>query len=162
MPEEVKTIVKIPISEIEESVRAKHVLPKILTEAKIEGDSLILSFEEEQVIEHMASNSIARGLTKKRRSRKKRNRMKTRGWEVVARIINSKGQKCSIYKPFVEALKNPRLTSEEQKRVVEQILRSNRNRPTKESVQYFLENTLEYLQKNSGDVESSNVGNSEE
>ena len=72
--------------------------------------------------------------------------MKTREWE-IGRITNSKGQKCSIYKPFVDALQNPNLTNEEQKKVVEEILRSNRNRPSETSIQYFLENTLEYLKE---------------
>lgn len=36
MPEEVKTIVKIPLEEIEESVRSKHVLPKVLADVHIE------------------------------------------------------------------------------------------------------------------------------
>jgi hypothetical protein len=73
--------------------------------------------------------------------------MKTRGWQVVARTTNSKGQKCSIYKPFVDALKNTELPLDERKKIVEGILRSNRNRPSEESIQYFLENTLEYLKK---------------
>jgi hypothetical protein len=73
--------------------------------------------------------------------------MRTRGWEVVARISNSKGQKCSIYKPFADALQDPKLTIEERKKIVEGILRSNRNRPSEESISYFLENTLEYLNK---------------
>ena len=73
--------------------------------------------------------------------------MKTRGWEVVARFTNSKGQYCAVYKPFVEALQDPKLTFDERKKVVERILRSNRNRPSETSIQYFLENTLEYLQK---------------
>ena len=73
--------------------------------------------------------------------------MKTRGWEVVARITNSKGQNCAIYKPFVDALQNQKLPIDEQKKLVEGILRSNRNRPSETSIQYFLENTLEYLKK---------------
>lgn len=73
--------------------------------------------------------------------------MKTKGWEVVARITNSKGQYCAIYKPFVEALQDPKLTIEEQKKIVEAVLKTNRNRPAEASIQYFLDNTLEYLQK---------------
>jgi len=73
--------------------------------------------------------------------------MKTRGWKVVARLTNSKGQKCAIYKPFVDALQDTKLTVEDQKKTVERILRANRNRPSESSVKYFLENTLEYLQK---------------
>ena len=75
--------------------------------------------------------------------------MKTRGWAVVGRITNSKGQKCSIYKPFVDALQSQKLTIEEQKKKVESILKANRNKPSEESIQYFLENTLEYLKMNS-------------
>ena len=39
------------------------------------------------------------------------------------------------------------LAVEDQKKTVERILRANRNRPSESSVKYFLENTLEYLQK---------------
>ena len=151
MPEEVLTIVKIPLSEIAESVKAKHALPSEMTDARIEGDNLVLSFSnEEQEIETDNTPSLVQSISnpqRKRRPRKKRNRMKTRGWAVVARITNSKGQKCSIYKPFVDALQNQQLTIEEQKKKVESILKSNRNKPSEESIQYFLENTLEYLQK---------------
>lgn len=73
--------------------------------------------------------------------------MKTRGWEVIDRMTNSKGQKCAIYKPFVDAIQNPSLSREGQREVVKKILRKNRNRPSETSIQYFLENTLEYLEK---------------
>ena len=73
--------------------------------------------------------------------------MKTRGWEVVARITNSKGQKCAIYKPFVDALQDTKLSVEDQKKLVKRILRANRNKPSESSIQYFHENTLEYLEK---------------
>jgi len=80
--------------------------------------------------------------------------MKTRGWEIVDRIVNSKGQRCAIYKPFVEALKQP-MPPADQKILVAKILRSNRNRPSEASTAYFLENTLEYLRKSQG-AENSN------
>ena len=147
MQEEVITIVKIPIAEIEQTVRAKHVLPKLLVDARIEEDTLILCFSEESKSECrealLSQDNLAH---KRRRAHRKRNRMKTRGWEIVDRITNSKGQKCAIYKPFVDALSKPDLTIEEQKAAVTKILRSNRNRPSEESVRYFLENTLEYSQ----------------
>jgi len=73
--------------------------------------------------------------------------MKTRGWEIIDRMTNSKGQKCAIYKPFVDVLQNPSLSREGQREVVKKILRKNRNRPSETSIQYFLENTLEYLEK---------------
>jgi hypothetical protein len=163
MPEEVLTIVKIPLSEIEESIREKHTLPSKLTDVHIEGDNLVLSFTEEEpstleIEEKQPILPISRGPQRIRRPRKKRNRMKTRGWVVVGRITNSKGQKCSIYKPFVDALQNQELSVGEQRRKVESILKSNRNRPSEESIQYFLDNTLEYL-KNSVNGQSSEQKN---
>lgn len=148
MPEEVLTLVKIPIAEIGEWIRTKHVLPKFLTNFSIEGNMLILYFGKEPDSEKQADFPKAHNLTsRKRRAHRRRNRMKTRGWQVVARVTNSKGQKCSIYKPFVEALQGRRtLNPEEQRKIVEKILRSNRNRPSETSIQYFLENTIEYLQ----------------
>jgi hypothetical protein len=151
MPEEIRTIVKIPLSEIAESIKEKHNLTSKLKDAQIEGDSLLLHFvEEEQEAEQeilQVLPNIQKSRRKRRRPRKKRNRMKTRGWQVVARITNSKGQKCSIYKPFVDAFENQQLTAEEQRKKVESILRANKNKPSEGSIQYFLENTLEYLQK---------------
>jgi hypothetical protein len=146
MWEEVSTVVKIPIMEIEQTVRAKHVLPKFLVDVRIDEDNLVLCFRDElKTKEEGSSPPIGLG-RKRRRAHRKRNRMKTRGWEAVGRITNSKGQKCTIYKPFVDALRDSSLTVEEQKAVVARILRSNKNKPSEESVRYFLENTLEYLQ----------------
>lgn len=153
MTEQVLTLVKIPITEIEEWIRTRHVLPKVLSDFRIEEDALALYFSDETPQRELASQSLENQTQKKRRARRKRNRMKTRGWEVVARITNSKGQKCAIYKPFVDALQNPKLTVEEQKKLVEGILRSNKNRPSEISTRYFLENTLEYL-RNQGDQSS--------
>jgi len=146
MQGEVLTLVKIHISEIEDLVRSKHNLPEVLTDVQVEGDSLVLYFREKNN-EGSTERSISMQKVKprkKRRTRKKRNRMKTRGWEVVARISNSKGQRCAIYKPFVEALKQP-LPQVDQKLIVAKILKSNGNRPSEASIEYFLENTLEYL-----------------
>jgi hypothetical protein len=72
--------------------------------------------------------------------------MKTRGWDIVARMTNQKGQSCAIYSPFVAALSQP-LSAVEQRSAVVRILRSNGNRPSEESISYFLENTLEYLKR---------------
>ena len=146
MQGEVLTLVKIRISEIEDLVRSKHNLPEVLTDVQVEGDSLVLYFREKNKIESTrGSIKIQKVKTRKRRrTRRKRNRMKTRGWEVVARIRNSKGQRCAIYEPFVEALKQP-LPRADQKLIVAKILKSNGNRPSESSIEYFLENTLEYL-----------------
>jgi hypothetical protein len=145
MTGKVITLVKIPISEIEEWIRIKHVLPSVLTEFHIEEKDLVLYFREEELPEDTESSQLDRNLHRKRRAHRKRNRMRTRGWETVARITNSKGQHCAIYKPFADALQNPELTVDEQRKIVEKILRSNRNKPSEGSIQYYLENTLEYL-----------------
>ena len=147
MVEQVITLVKIPIEEIEEWIRTKHVLPSVLSESRLEENNLVLYFHEEELLEKESSARFPKTRTRRRRARKKRNRMKTRGWEVVARITNSKGQRCAIYKPFVDALQDTKLLVEDHKKLVKRILRANRNRPSESSIQYFLENTLEYLKK---------------
>jgi hypothetical protein len=145
MPEEILTIVRVPVKEVEESLREKHALPRFLSEVRVEGDTLIFCFsgELEPVMPKEPVSLV--GVQRRRRARRKRNRMRTRGWEVAGRMTNSKGQPCTIYKPFVEALKDPELSHERQMAVVEKILKSNRNRPSETSILYFLENTLEYL-----------------
>jgi len=156
--EEVLTLVKIPLSQIEQSIRSKHSLPDALVDVRLEADSLVLYFAEkpkaEAVAAYAQNSSIINVKRKKRRARRKRNRMKTRGWEIVGSMANSKGQTCTIYKPFVEALKQP-MSPADQKLVVAKILRSNGNRPSETSVMYFLENTLEYLKGNFTKPEAS-------
>jgi len=150
MSEEVLTLVKIPLSQIEQSVRSKHTLPDALIDVRLEADFLVLCFAEKPKVETVATyaqdSSIVNVKRRKRRARRKRNRMKTRGWAIVSSMVNSKGQTCTIYKPFVEALKQP-MSSADQKLAVARILKSNGNRPSETSITYFLENTLEYLQK---------------
>jgi len=146
MPEEVMTIVRIPIAEIEESLRAKHALPRVLKDIRVDGDSLVLYFSDDiEQSEETLPPATSNGKGRRRRAHRKRNRMKTRGWQIVGRMTNSKGQKCSIYKPFVDALSDSKLDAEEQRAIVARILKSNRNKPSETSVQYFLENTLEYI-----------------
>ena len=145
---EVVTLVRIPMREIEEFVRKKHVLPNTMVDVRLDSDFLILYFSDKtnDSATNLSEKSPPLLLPKKRkrRARRKRNRTKTRGWEVVARLKNTKGQTCAIYKPFVEALKKP-MSAEEQKAIVAKILRSNKNRPSETTINYFLENTLEYL-----------------
>lgn len=147
MQEQVYTLVKIPLTEIEEWLRAKYILPSILSDFRIEEKNLVITFTEKENTPREIELQTPKKPESKRRSPRKRNRMKTRGWGVVARITNSRGQQCTIYQPFVEALQKPNLTIEEQKKIVEGILRSNKNKPSEDSVQYFLENTLEYLKR---------------
>jgi hypothetical protein len=148
MGEEVVTLVRIPVREIEETIRKKHVLPNTLIDVQLDSDFLILYFSDKSkdsaVNLSPKPTSLVISKKRKRRARRKRNRTKTRGWEVVARITNAKGQTCAIYKPFFETLKVTMLP-EEQKAIVTKILKSNGNRPSETTINYFLENTLEYL-----------------
>jgi hypothetical protein len=159
--EEVLTLVKIPLSQIEQTVRSKHSLPDALVDVRLESDSLVLYFAEkpkaETTVVYAQDSSIVNVKRKKRRARRKRNRMKTRGWEIVGSMVNSKGQTCAIYKPFVEALKQP-MSSADQKLAVARILRANGNRPAETSIMYFLENTLEYLQRQAVHITESGEG----
>lgn len=143
------TFVRIPISEIEQMIRTKHILPKTMIDVRLESDSLVLYFSDKERIDSPDVTSAvmhANVTSKKRRrnARRRRNRTKTRGWEIVARMTNKKGQICAIYKPFAEALSSP-LSPTDQKTVVTKILRSNGNKPSEATINYFLENTLEYL-----------------
>jgi hypothetical protein len=149
MGEEVITFVRIPISDIEKMVRGKHNLPNTLVDVRIEGDALLLYFTDKDKTDStvQVASLVSTEVSEKRRRRRarhKRNRMKTHGWDIVARTVNQRGQACTIYKPFVDALSQP-LSTEEQKAVVTRILKSNKNKPSEASINYFLENTLEYL-----------------
>jgi hypothetical protein len=148
--EEVLTLVKIPLTQIEQSIRSKHQLPNVLVDVRLEADYLVLTFSGTPNIEtetvYSTTPSVVNVRRKKRRARRKRNRMKTRGWEIVDSMVNSKGQTCTIYKPFLEALKQP-MSSTDQRLVVAKILKSNGNRPSENSIEYYLGNTLEYLAK---------------
>ena len=98
---------------------------------------------------------------KKSRSRKrlrKRNRIKTRGWKVLGQITNSRGLKANVYEPFVEALRDLEITRSEQKKIVRQIMIGNGNNPTDESVEYHLDNTLEFIFQQAKEVSGDEVG----
>ena len=147
MIEQTYKIVKIPFSEIETWLRAKYSLPSTLADVRLEEKMILFSFIDNETSLISIISDKNKKMATKRRSPKKRNRMKTRGWIAVARIINSKGQKCTIYKPFVDALEKPETSYEEKKELVEKILRANKNKPSDESIIYYLENTLEYLKQ---------------
>jgi len=53
--------------------------------------------------------------------------------------------KANIYEPFVKALEGKELSKTEQRKIVKDIIISNGNDPNRESVDYMLENTLEYM-----------------
>ena len=170
MSEEVTVTVRLPVRSLAEDVRARHSLKEEFFDIRLEGDSLVLLFrkspkdqstfpgskQQETVViarsPNVATVSEIRRISAdkvpgriRRRRSSRRNRMRTRGWQVAAKIVNSQGQTAVVYKPFVQALFRKQLTPAQQRALVADILRSNGNDPTKSSIEYFLTNTLEYL-----------------
>ena len=72
----------------------------------------------------------------------------------MATVTNSLGQRVRIYSVFTEALKDKQLSRTEQRKVVENLMRANGNVPTRDQVDYFLGNTLEFLRRGPGKAES--------
>lgn len=160
----VETVVRIKVSEVASEIGAVHGIAKPLTSATIEEDTLVLRFsdlsvgppgiEDRSTAEPLRSHEPAGTtatvtpsvhLQERRRRAGKRNRMRTRGWNIVTKIQNSHGQTAAIYEPFVKVLRGMTGPRRAKEKVVAEILRSNGNRPGPDSVKYFLENTLEFL-----------------
>ena len=156
MTAEVVTLVRLPIAEAVEMLRQKHDISEAFSEVRLEDEFLAFYFVRSAGvkrggasprIEESSPGERTIQSTRRRRARKRRNRMKTRGWPVVTKIQNKKGQTAVIYKPFVDALTREGLSKRDQRIAVEEILRANGNKPSKNSVLYFLENTTEYLNR---------------
>jgi hypothetical protein len=162
MAEEVLTVVRLPLADLVDEVRRKHRLTETLADVRVERDALVMYFSRTQPpsppdssVAVVAKSEGREPATlpghmeekRRRRARGTRNRMKTRGWQVIGRFINSRGQTAIIYKPFVDALKGKRMTTTQQRAIVAQILRANGNRPSAGSIQYYWMNTIEYLQR---------------
>ncbi len=164
-------VIKVPIQPLAEDVRSRHSLKEEFFDVRLEGDSLVLYFRRRSPEETSTTASVVRPTApqtprrslgesviaarpppprpaaSRRRRRTKRNRMKTKGWQVVAKITNSKGQTAVVYKPFVDVLFGQRLTPAQERAKVAEVLRSNGNDPTESSIEYFLMNTREYLEQ---------------
>lgn len=164
MKGEIVTVVRLSISEIAEVVAEQNDITVPLANYKLERDSLILSFtrsskeavgprEGDSMIVSEVDRTKSTGPGKvnshqrpdRRSSRRKRRRMKTRGWKVVGMIKNSYGQSARIYRPFVDALSQKGLTTAQKRSIVAKILRGNGNRPTDSSIEYYMMNTIEFL-----------------
>lgn len=152
MSEEMHIILKKPLKEIESELKKKHGITANCLDVKIEGESLIFTFEFDDTFSRGTLND-KKTIKQSTKSMSKRNRMRTRGWKVVGKFENLLGQTVNIYEPFVEALGNRELSRSEQERITKKILESNGNNPSRTSIEYFLDNTLEYLRnpKSRGD-----------
>lgn len=153
-------VIKRPLSAIEGEVRRKYSITTPLLEVAVEHDALVLTFQGMTLptpIDSPRSLPLAKGPSpalqsnlpriRKRAKRRVRNRMKTRGWTAMGKFLNSRGQVCTVYRPIVDALKGKKLRRSEAYTAVRQLLVANGNDPGPSSVEYFLANHLEYLEK---------------
>jgi len=143
-------VFRIPIEELRSMLESQYGVNLTEVEPYLEKECIVfaIGIDESQSVSHIGDKGTQRSPPSKarsRRSRRRRNRVKTRGWNVVAKITNTKGLIANVYEPFVMALKDSQVARAEQKRLVRQIIAMNGNSPTDESVEYFLSNTLEYL-----------------
>lgn len=153
--EQVHLVIRKPLSEIEQELRHRYGVKRNLVEVAIEQDALVFTFEgaphtdsPSKPLTHDSNSTVPKSpIVRTRRKKRIRNRMKTRGWDVVAKFVNTRGQSCTIYRPFYDALLAGKLKRREAYSAVREILVSNDNNPKPSSVDYFLNNTLEYIQR---------------
>jgi hypothetical protein len=158
--ETIHIVVRRPLADIEGEIRKRHRVTTPLIDVAVEQDSLVLTFQarsEGTTPSPSAPPGLsAQGLpaavkdvqSRTRRRRRVRNRMRTRGWPVVGKFVNGRGQTCTVYKPIIDALQSGKLRRREASTAVRQLLISNGNTPGLSSVEYFLDNHLEYIEKN--------------
>ena len=152
-------LISVKIDEIARELAKRNSVDASFVEARLEGDTLSIYLKphdrgaparlaEEAIASTQSSPGATVEFLKAPRApsdMRLRNRMKTRGWNVVGKITNKYGMKSNVYHPFVEALRDVNISRAEQRSIVAKILRSNGNNPAPLSVEYFLDNTLEYL-----------------
>ena len=143
-------VFKVPVDELRLLLQKQYQVDLSGINPYLDGEFIVFAIQldsEKTVLKSSPSTEavIEKKTTKSRKRLRKRNRIKTRGWKVLGQITNSKGLKANIYEPFVEALKGLEITRSEQKKIVRQIMIGNSNNPSDESVEYHLDNTLEYI-----------------
>lgn len=144
---------RIPVEELRALLKRQHGVELSTVEPYIDGEFVVFAVQVPAEVELDGSGAkpivaetalvIRPRLT--RRTRRKRNRVKTRGWEVVGKITNAQGLVANVYRPFVDALRDRPIARSEQRKIVRQIMVQNGNRPTEASVDYYLDNTLQFL-----------------
>jgi hypothetical protein len=154
--EQIHTVVRKPMADLEEEIRRKYGIRSALADVAIEQDALVFTFEGQsnaavsrEIMREPSSSRVSEEKVpvRVRRKRRVRNRMKTRGWDVVAKFVNGKGQSTTIYRPFYDALTRKKLKRREAYSAVRDILVANGNHPKPSSIEYFLDNTLEYIDR---------------
>ena len=166
---QVETVVRIKLSDVAAEIASAHGITQALMSVSVEEEVLVLRFGASTGSASDAGQGATAELLRsplpaatpttetpavrlhaRRRRAGKRNRMRTRGWPIVAKIQNSHGQTVAIYEPFVKSLRGLSGPRRGKEKVVAEILKANGNRPGSDSVKYFLENTLEFLAKEAG------------
>lgn len=153
-------VIKIPINELRELIKKQYGIELAGIEPSLEGDSIVFVLEmANEEIDRTPSVTMSLGqeykASSKRKRKRKRNRIKTKGWNVIAKINNSDGIVANIYEPLVDKLRGKDLSRSEQFKLIREVLESNSNHPSDESVNYFLNNTLEFLHRK--DQEAAHV-----
>ncbi len=147
---------QIPIDELRAVLEKQHGVDLTGIDPYVEGDHIVFSVgqvsSESTEVETLTPRSLPKPelplvRSKRRLRRRRRNRIKTRGWRIVEKITNSQGLKANVYEPFVSALQGLNGTRAEFRELVRGIMQKNGNSPAPESVDYFLDNTLEYLRR---------------
>lgn len=155
---------RIPIDELRAVLKKQHGVDLAGVEPYIDRESVVFSVQQisNDLIEpEIPPSSLSDKpdlppiRSRRRQRRRRRNRIKTRGWKVVGRFTNSHGLVAKVYEPFVSALKGTNGSRMEQRAVVREIMEKNGNAPTPESVDYYLENTLDYLNRHTEEGEGS-------
>ena len=156
-------VFKVPVDELRILLQNQYKIDLSGVSPYLDGEFIVFSIqmgsEYTSLTEIPETESIVE--KKKTRSRKrlrKRNRIKTRGWKVLGQITNSRGLKANVYEPFVEALRDLEITRSVQKKIVRQIMIGNGNNPTDDSVEYHLDNTLEFIFQREKGVTGDEVG----
>ncbi len=143
-------VFRIPLEDLRDVIHAQYGVSTTNLEASLEKDFVVFTYELDSISREALSStsadiSIANTSKHSRKRRRKRNRIKTRGWKVIGKITNSNGLLANIYEPLVNNLKDRDITRTEQRKLVRNLMVSNGNNPSGESVDYFLNNTLEFI-----------------
>lgn len=143
--EQFQIVVRKPLSDLESELRARYKISgHFLDSSFIEDGAVVFIFGEnpkEAVSPRVPHSDGHQHFRRKGRRR----RTRTRGWKPIAAVTNSLGQRVRIYDVFTQALQDKQLGKTEQRKIVESLMRANGNEPTRDQVDYFLGNTLEYL-----------------
>jgi hypothetical protein len=152
---QVERLIRIPIDELREALKKSHGIDVSGVEPYIDGESIVFlvrtrppgSTTSTELSPHVPVELAGSPSSRSRRRKRRRNRIKTRGWNVVGKITNSQGLSANIYEPFVKAAQESGLSRSELRKVVRQIMVRNGNDPAEDSIDYYLSNTLEFLEK---------------